>query len=200
MTSRKYERYFTPISRRPFSTAGTFRGQGMVGQTSLTRPQVNTPFRGAHAMGTGGCCGTYNRNVVLNSCCNATPSTGESSMNTRGLLLSRVVNPTGVYNDSCKLQCRRKVLNKGCKIVPPNSTIQCGSVKDFSPENASQSSLMQNRNSKVMQRSWPRIDGKQGKIRRTGPYTKVPNVAVSSSEYIKTRYLYNNPTVDCCKN
>ena len=198
MTYRKYERYFSPISRKPFSTAGTFRGQGMVGQTSLTRPQINTPFRGAHAIGNGGCCGTYNREVVFNSCCNATPSNGQSNMNTKGFFASRIGYPTAVYNDDCKMSCKNRVLNKSCNVKIPNSTVQCGGVKDYSPLNLSQSSYLQNQNAKVMQQSWPRINGKRGQRRLRGPYTKTPNVAMSSSEYQKTQFLFKNATEECC--
>ena len=63
--SRKYERYFKPISKKKFSTAGTIRSQGRVGQTSLGRTLVHTPFRGAYPMGSGGCCGTYTESIVL---------------------------------------------------------------------------------------------------------------------------------------
>ena len=37
MPSKKYERYFKPVSRNGFSSSGTYRGQGRVGQTSLNR-------------------------------------------------------------------------------------------------------------------------------------------------------------------
>ena len=65
--SRKYERYFKPISKSQFSTAGTIRAQGRVGQTSLSRSLVNTPFRGVEPRGNGGCCGTYNRTNIVQS-------------------------------------------------------------------------------------------------------------------------------------
>lgn len=84
MPSKKYERYFKPVSRDGFSTAGTYRGQGRIGQTSLSR--------------TG------------NSCCVGTHSNGTSSINSKGLFLSRVVNPTSVFNNSCEGQCNTPVV------------------------------------------------------------------------------------------
>ena len=86
MPSRKYERYFNPVSRNGFSSSGTSRSQGRVGQTSLSR--------------TG------------RSCCVGSKSNGQSSMTSKGLILSRVVNPTGVYNSSCENQCGNRNLYK----------------------------------------------------------------------------------------
>ncbi|MDA9216471.1 hypothetical protein N9O88_01455 [bacterium] len=192
--SRKYERYFKPISKSQFSTAGTIRAQGRVGQTSLSRSLVNTPFRGVEPRGTGGCCGTYNKNIV-NSCCATTPSNGQTSINSVGLRLSRVRHPTSVFNNSCQNSCKTDALNKG-KIPNPPSTKQFGSVKDFSPLNHSQSSLINKKNAKIMQSEWNSINGKFGKTK--GNIAKVPHVATSSSQYLKTQFLYNNPTQNCC--
>ena len=192
--SRKYERYFKPISKSQFSTAGTIRSQGRVGQTSLSRSLVNTPFRGVEPRGNGGCCGTYDKNIV-NSCCATTPSNGQTSINTIGLKLSRVKHPTSVFNYSCQDSCKIDVLNKGKKPIPP-STKQFGSVKDFSPLNHSQSSLIKNKNAKIMQSEWNSVNGKLGK--KNGNIAKVPPVATSSSQYMKTQFVYNNPTHNCC--
>ena len=52
--SRKYQRYFKPISREPFSVAGTVRAQGRVGQTSHTRSNTGTLFKGNTPIGHGG--------------------------------------------------------------------------------------------------------------------------------------------------
>lgn len=75
MPSKKYERYFKPVSRNGFSSSGTYRGQGRIGQTSLSKT------------------GT--------SCCVGSRSEGKTTINTKGLILSRVVNPTSVFNNSC---------------------------------------------------------------------------------------------------
>ena len=84
MPSKKYERYFKPVSRNGFSSSGTYRGQGRVGQTSLNR--------------TG------------NSCCIGSRSEGKSSINTKGLLLSRVTNPTSVFNSRCDSKCSKPIV------------------------------------------------------------------------------------------
>jgi len=81
MPSKKYERFFKPVSRNGFSSSGTNRSQGRVGQTSLSR--------------TG------------KSCCVGTKSEGKSSMTSKGLILSRVVNPTSVFNPSCNSKCAK---------------------------------------------------------------------------------------------
>ena len=108
MPSKTHERYFKPVSRNGFSSAGTSRNQGRVGQTSLSRTLVHTPFRGPEPIGTGGCCGTYKSNIV-NSCLTSTPSNGTSSMTSKGVFLSRVVNPTSVYNESCNSECAKNI-------------------------------------------------------------------------------------------
>ena len=106
MPSKTHERYFKPVSRKGFSSAGTSRSQGRVGQTSLSRSLVHTPFRGAEPIGTGGCCGTYTSDIV-NSCSSSTQSNGYSSMTSKGVFLSRVINPTSVYNESCNSDCAK---------------------------------------------------------------------------------------------
>ena len=104
MPSKTHERYFKPISRNGFSSGGTNRSQGRVGQTSDSRSLVRTPFRGTEAMGNGGCCGTYKSNII-NSCWASTPSNGISSMTSNGLILSRIKNPTSVYNSLGECGC-----------------------------------------------------------------------------------------------
>lgn len=86
MPSKKYERFFKPVSRNGFSSSGTYRGQGRVGQTSLNR--------------TG------------NSCCAGSKSNGKSSINTKGLILSRVVNPTSVFNPTCDSKCAKPLVKR----------------------------------------------------------------------------------------
>jgi len=86
MPSKKYERFFKPVSRNGFSSSGTYRGQGRIGQTSLSRT------------------GT--------SCCNGSKSDGSSSINTKGLILSRVVNPTSVFNNTCDSKCAKPLVKE----------------------------------------------------------------------------------------
>ena len=101
MNSRKYQRYFKPISSTSFSTGGTHRNQGRVGQTSLSRSLVHTPFRGTQPVGHGSNVQTGYPKSIVNSCNDSSKSDGQTNMNNRGLLLSRVTNPTSVYNNSC---------------------------------------------------------------------------------------------------
>lgn len=194
--SRKYQRYFKPISRTPFSTAGTIRAQGRVGQTSLSRNTARTPFKGTAPVGNGGDGGRYVTSIVV-SCNESSPSNGQTTMTSRGHILTSVVHPTAVFNSDC-------------------ATNKCGAtqtVKDFSPENASQSTLLQKNNASVMQRTWPDLTGilcippadctacephfiGSRKFTST-PYTKRV-ASVSSSDYMRTQYLYKNPTEQCC--
>ena len=178
------------LFKSQFSTAGTIRSQGRVGQTSLSRSLV---IFSIEPRGTGD---VVERMIkIVNSCCATTPSYGQTSINTAGLRLSRVKHPTSVFNDSCQDSCKKDVLNKG-KIPIPPSTKQFGSVKDFSPLNHSQSSLIKNKNAKIMQSEWNSINGKLGKTK--GNIVKVPPVATSSGQYLKTQFLYNNPSQNCC--
>lgn len=194
--SRKYQRYFQPISRTPFSTAGTIRAQGHVGQTSLSRSNARTPFKGTTPIGNGGDGGQYVTSIVV-SCNESSPSNGQTTMTSRGHILTSVVHPTAIFNNDC-------ITNK-CGAVQ--------TVKDFSPENASQSTLIQKNNARVMQRNWPDLTGTlcipstncaacephfigSRKFAST-PYTKRVS-SVSSSEYVRTQYLYKNPTYHCC--
>jgi hypothetical protein len=76
-----------------FSTSGTVRTGNYIGKTSMNS-SVHTPFRGAYPMGHGGSNGSY----IVNNCSAGTPSNGQSTMTTSGLLLSKVKHPTAVYN------------------------------------------------------------------------------------------------------
>ncbi len=103
-TKRQRERYSNPVSSNGFSSSGTSRLQGRVGQTSLSRTLVHTPFKGPLPVGHGGCCGTYKQSIV-DSCDNSTPSEGKSTMTSKGLYLSRVEHPTSVFNPGCESSC-----------------------------------------------------------------------------------------------
>lgn len=162
--SRTYERYFKPISKTPFSSSGTIRSQGRVGQTSLSRSITRTSFRGENANGHGGVSG----NSIVYSCCGSTPSLGYLS-----------------------------VKNRPSKV---------NTVKDFSPENNSQSGLLE-KTLRKMHQSTPIQN--QAKRLQTGmyfmgrrrfnlkPYTKHVS-PLSSSHYTQTQYLYTHPTEPCC--
>jgi hypothetical protein len=47
------------VGVRQFSIVGTHRNQGYIGQDTLGRTILKTPFRGNTPRGNGGCCGTY---------------------------------------------------------------------------------------------------------------------------------------------
>lgn len=160
--SRKYQRYFKPISKESFSISGTRRSQGRIGQTSHRE-----------------------------SCCSSSASEGKSNKTNKGFLLSTVEYPTAIYNTSCNGACNRIV------------------VKDFSPENSSQSVLLQ-RKKNIQMQQWNNLNGEMGKtcqcattyhiggrVITNEPYTK--RVApMSAREYMNTQYLYNNKTEECC--
>ena len=172
--SRKYQRYFKPISSTPFSTAGTIRAQGRVGQTSHARSNARTLFKGVSPVGHGG-----NVGDVIFSCNSCSGSSGQSTMTNNGYILSRVVYPTAVFNDDC-------VSNK-CNSVQY--------VKDFSPENSSQSSLLQ-KNNAISMSSDAKANENEPHIIGTRKMTHAKKLtSVSSSEYMRTRYLH---TEGCC--
>ena len=98
--SRKYQRYFKPISHEHFSTSGTMRTQGRIGQTSLSRSIVRTQFRGDVPVGHGGSNGSFVSNIIY-SCNNSSSSNGQSSLTTKGHILSRFINPSAVFNSGC---------------------------------------------------------------------------------------------------
>ena len=194
--SRKYERYFKPISREPFSTAGTIRSQGWVGQTSLNKHYSRTPFVGTSPVGYGSMRGMEPSEIVF-SCCSSSRSEGKSSKTTKGFLLSTMEHPTSVYNTFCTDTCIKNI------------------VKDFSSDNKSQSAFSQRKHNKNVQQNWRDLDGTVGKcytcVDDNGgtPYhiggRLVPQIlyakevsALSSSEYMRTQYLYKNKTEDCC--
>ena len=63
---RKSQRFEYPISgkkNKGFSLNGTFRNQGWVGQTSLSRSIPKTPMRNGAPQGHGGCCGEFKKKI-----------------------------------------------------------------------------------------------------------------------------------------
>ena len=55
-----------------FSLNGTYRNQGYVGQTSLSRSLPRTLARGNTLRGSGGCCGKYNKSPSILSAVTST--------------------------------------------------------------------------------------------------------------------------------
>jgi len=85
-TAAKYNNVSVGVPQ--FSINGGYRNQGWVGQTSLSRSLIKTPYRGATPRGHGGCCGTYKVSVVspLEPCTNNNTVVKKSSVNTEGML------------------------------------------------------------------------------------------------------------------
>lgn len=87
---RNAQRYCCPVSggKEGFSIVGGYRNQGWVGQTSLSRSVTRTPFKGTLPKGHGGCCGTYDTNYSNSgACCVNDPSIIKSAnKNTHGMI------------------------------------------------------------------------------------------------------------------
>lgn len=80
-----------------FSLVGGYRNQGWVGQTSLSRSIIRTPFRGDIPKGHGGTGGAYQVVTVDGTCCVNDPAIiKRPNMTTEGLILSRIDHPTSV--------------------------------------------------------------------------------------------------------
>ena len=126
--SYRYEKNISGKNKLGFSINGVRRNQGWVGQDSLSRHLIKTPFRGTEAIGYGGKNGKYIRSFVKTSTYNTNDPLiiKRSAMNTKGLLLASVKHPTNVFNDCNGNQCN--------KIW----------VKDFEPLNYSQSGYIKN--------------------------------------------------------
>lgn len=199
MNSRKYQRYFKPISSTPFSTAGTIRNQGRVGQTSLSRSLVHTPFRGDAPVGYGSNVQTGYPKSIVNSCNESSNSDGQTNMTNKGLLLSRVENPTAVYNQSC--------LDNPCNQP---------TFKNTSAEYHSAGSLIRRNVNQLMALQYNVLDGSTAKSGGDlshpralpsqtvlqGPLPIAKNVApMSSGDYIRTGLCYrtcmDNAKEDC---
>lgn len=86
-TATKYNNMSVNVPQ--FSINGGYRNQGWVGQTSLSRSLIKTPYRGATPRGHGGCCGTYDISIV---------KPGESSTNNSQIVKSSVIGTYGMLN------------------------------------------------------------------------------------------------------
>ena len=98
-----------------FSLNGSYRNQGYVGQTSLSRSLPRTPMKGNIPRGHGGCCGTYNITPIVQSGVTSTEDNTViklSVMNTMGMLDTRL----------CKDSCRLCDDNR-CITVKPDSNL-----------------------------------------------------------------------------
>jgi len=101
-----------------FSINGTRRNQGYIGQTSLSRHLIKTPYGGNVPKGHGGCCGTYIQTNIKPSellCLNNSSVVKGSSVNTKGMIREKYkyvwrpqpyssFNPRGNANNNNNLQ------------------------------------------------------------------------------------------------
>ena len=113
---KKSQKYFNPISSgKIFSINNNLRNQGWVGQTSLSRSNVRALKNGTDYVGHGGCCGTYATSQLTDGIfTNPNPDVITSTKNTNGIILSKIIHPTSVYNSQ----------------VPTNLSL-CNVVKKF---------------------------------------------------------------------
>jgi hypothetical protein len=193
-----------PVSRNGFSLNGGHRNQGWVGQTSFGRGNAKTPFKGSLPVGNGGCCGQYTESVVSagNCCTNDSTIIKRSTKNTSGLILSRVENPTSVFNSQCN-SCGPEW----------NNYQKVNWVKSFDPLNHSQGLYIKNVKVSSTCNDDPRtISSNEESCRNTyligtrkftrSTFFKNDNSGVTSAgEYIDTKLLRNNnlPTPACKK-
>lgn len=81
------------VGEKQFSINGTTRNQGYIGQTSLSRTFIHTPYKGPTAKGNGGCCGKYDSSTDIPAseiCCLEDNTVVKSSvLSTRGMLATK---------------------------------------------------------------------------------------------------------------
>jgi|LauGreDrversion4_2_1035121.scaffolds.fasta_scaffold653528_1 hypothetical protein len=96
-TSAKYNNM--SVNQSGFSLNGTHRSQGYIGQDTLGRSFPRTPMNGTEARGHGGCCGTYVRSNIIQSCVTSTndPTVVKSSVVGNSGQLAKWLH-TPVYN------------------------------------------------------------------------------------------------------
>jgi hypothetical protein len=94
-----------------FSLNGGHRNVGGVGTFRMVSNVSRTPFRGNLPMGSGGCCGVYEKNVCNSgSCCtNDATIIKSSSLNTKGMINTRYERKWNEYDK--EYVCPRLVLN-----------------------------------------------------------------------------------------
>ena len=80
-TAHKYNN--SSVNGKQFSINGSFRNQGYIGQTSLSRTILRTPARGPDSQGFGTCCGSYTDSRLSNS---STCSTEDNDVIKRSVL------------------------------------------------------------------------------------------------------------------
>lgn len=192
--SRKYERYFKPISHEQFSTSGTMRTQGRIGQTSLSRSITRTPFKGQEPVGYGSSNNTYIKNIVF-SCNNSSLSNGQSTLTNKGHILSKIVNPTSVYNDKCSFnKCDSTQIVKNFN---SHDHLQSSYVRKLKGINVKKETTTSNKDFTFDCDNIYMLGTR--KISRNSYHKVAGNGAITSGEYNETVLLKNNclPTPPC---
>jgi hypothetical protein len=125
--SRRFKAHISGEGNKGFSLNGGHRNQGWVGQDTLGRHLGRTPFRGVVPVGHGGRGGEYKVSIVKGGPCSANDPNiiKRSTMNTPGYIETRVNNPTGVFNPTCKIKCAKKWVQD----FNPLNKIQSGHIK-----------------------------------------------------------------------
>jgi len=124
-----------------FSLNGSYRNQGYVGQTSLSRSLSQTPMKGPTVRGHGGCCGTYVVGGIVQSGVKSEEDNTvvkSSVLSTKGMLAKRMcvdrcitVKPDNNQNanrasDALK-RMKEKTLSCTFSTVDPNCNNHCSS-------------------------------------------------------------------------
>lgn len=186
-------------SKNGFSLNGTYRNQGYVGQTMLSRSLPRTPMKGNFAKGHGGCCGKYTQNGIIQS---AVTSLNDSSIvkqsvqTTSGMLRTHYQwiwrpqpysstkidsthnsNPQSTYIRNISVNTA-KVVDASSNIYKTNCPKKCTNLpREALPKNIFSSQLVQTRN-----------PGNYVKENMTRPEKNNPLLGISSSESMNTMY------------
>ena len=99
------------IGKNGFSLNGGHRNIGGVGRFRMVSNVSRTPFRGPVPMGSGGCCGVYDKSICNSGSCitNDPDMIKNSSVNTKGMINMRYERKWEQWND--EYVCPRVVLN-----------------------------------------------------------------------------------------
>jgi hypothetical protein len=147
-TAAKYNNVSVGVPQ--FSINGGYRNQGWVGQSSLSRSLIKTPYRGNTPCGHGGCCSTYNVSIVnsLDTCTNNNQVMKSSSLSTTGMIdtkyrwiqrpapytsvkpdVNHNLNQQGDYITRIK-QRTLSDINKNCPSIPQPPCVQKSCIFD----------------------------------------------------------------------
>jgi hypothetical protein len=94
--SRGYNNPISGINHTGFALNGTLRNQGYIGQDSISRKYIRTPFKGNTPVGHGGHLGSYPVTIIFScsGCSNDPTIIKKSTMNNLGHIYSSILYPT----------------------------------------------------------------------------------------------------------